>query len=157
MGLPLIMNVKIDISQHSLLLNSIGLFLALRSYIYTWRPYQVLKVIAAAVNKGKAQENIQFVDFHKEGEKKGAATKQQQGIQAATTDWQLTTDIGRHAQFSEEVADTKSCLDIVVWSRATKQVIMLELTVPSEECIEDAYDRKRAKYQLLVAGGHGAC
>ena len=40
--------------------------------------------------------------------------------------------------------------DIVMWSTSTKQLVMIELAVPWEERIEDAYERKKANYQELV-------
>ena len=39
--------------------------------------------------------------------------------------------------------------DIVIWSTASKQVLLIELTVPWEERIELAYERKRTKYDDL--------
>ena len=39
---------------------------------------------------------------------------------------------------------------MIIPSEASKHLIMLELTVPWEERIEDANERKRAKYQELV-------
>ncbi len=39
---------------------------------------------------------------------------------------------------------------MIVTSEVLKQLIMLELTVPWEERIEEANERKRAKYQELV-------
>ena len=39
---------------------------------------------------------------------------------------------------------------MIITSEALKHLIMLELTVPWEERIEEANERKRAKYQELV-------
>ncbi len=59
-------------------------------------------------------------------------------------------DLDRQLKFPPEIAVISSRPDIVLWSAGTKQIIMLELTVPWEERIEEAYERKMAKYQLLV-------
>ena len=40
---------------------------------------------------------------------------------------------------------------MVLMSGATKQVVLLELTVPWEDRMEEAQERKRAKYAELVA------
>ena len=39
--------------------------------------------------------------------------------------------------------------NIVLWSTSTRQVAMLELTVPWEERLEEAHERKKLKYQGL--------
>lgn len=41
-------------------------------------------------------------------------------------------------------------LHIVILSEATKHLALIELTVPWEEGIEEAYKRKNAKYQGLL-------
>jgi len=40
--------------------------------------------------------------------------------------------------------------DIVIWSTAPKMMILVELTVPWEERIDEANERKRSKYQELA-------
>ena len=42
------------------------------------------------------------------------------------------------------------CPDILLLSRARKTLVPLERTVPWEERIEEAHERKKAKYQLLL-------
>ena len=39
---------------------------------------------------------------------------------------------------------------MVLWSRSTKQVVLLELTVPWETRIAEAHERKLAKYTQLL-------
>ena len=39
---------------------------------------------------------------------------------------------------------------MVMWSRNTRNLIIIELTVPWEERMEEANERKREKYQDLV-------
>ena len=62
----------------------------------------------------------------------------------------MVADIGRRMSFPQQVAVTQSRPDIVLWSAASRQVVMLELTVPWEERVEEANERKRLKYQQLV-------
>ena len=69
---------------------------------------------------------------------------------ATARDWELRVDLGRQLQFPEIVARTTLRPDIVLTSLTTKQVVLLELTVPWEDRIEEAHERKRAKYSDLV-------
>jgi hypothetical protein len=39
---------------------------------------------------------------------------------------------------------------IVIWFKLTRQVIIIELTVPWEVRIEEANERKRLKYQMIA-------
>ncbi|XP_049442747.1 protein starmaker-like [Epinephelus fuscoguttatus] len=65
-------------------------------------------------------------------------------------DWELKVDLGRQLKFPETVTITSLRPDLVLISEASEQVILLELTVPWEDCIEEASERKRAKYTELV-------
>ena len=62
----------------------------------------------------------------------------------------MVADIHGRMQFPANIAVTNSRPDLVLWSEVTKQVIMLELTVPWEERMEEAHQRKLLKYQQLV-------
>ena len=63
----------------------------------------------------------------------------------------MRVDLRTRLQFPEEIVHTTLRPDIVIWSTATKQVIMIELTIPWEERIEAAYERKKIKYDELRA------
>ena len=63
----------------------------------------------------------------------------------------MRADLKTRMQFPTEVASTNKRPDIVIWSPSSRQVIIVELTVPWEERMEDAYERKMGKYQELVA------
>ena len=41
--------------------------------------------------------------------------------------------------------------DMVIWSSSAKKVIIIELTVPAEENVSDAHQRKVTKYQSLIS------
>ena len=45
---------------------------------------------------------------------------------------------------------TSKTPDMVVWCAEVKQVHLVELTVPYEDNIHDAYERKEARYEKLV-------
>lgn len=53
-------------------------------------------------------------------------------------------------KFPEEIAQTSLRPDIVLWSKGTKQVVLIKPTVPWEERIEEAHKRKFKKYQAHI-------
>jgi len=60
------------------------------------------------------------------------------------------TDLKEQLQFPQEIAQTTLRPDIVIWSRNPKRVVMVELTVPWEERIEESHELKRSKYEDLA-------
>ncbi|KAI8489350.1 hypothetical protein Bbelb_327930 [Branchiostoma belcheri] len=72
------------------------------------------------------------------------------GLLATARDWQLKVDLDKQLKFPDHIVATSLRPDVVLWSDSTKQVIMLELTVPWESRIVEAHERKRAKYTELV-------
>ena len=67
------------------------------------------------------------------------------------TDWQMQVDLGRRLTFPPEIAKTTLRPDIVLWSNTSKLVYIIELTVPWEEAVEEAYERKKLRYADLAA------
>lgn len=65
-------------------------------------------------------------------------------------DWEMKVDLGRQLKFPETVAIMSLRPDMVLISEASKQIILFELTVPWEDRIEEANERKRSKYIELV-------
>jgi len=63
----------------------------------------------------------------------------------------MEVDLERQLQFPQEICSTTLRPDVVLWAAAVKSVILIELTVPWEEGLEAAYERKKAKYADLVA------
>ncbi|CAC5414709.1 unnamed protein product [Mytilus coruscus] len=127
---------------------------ALKDGRYTWRHDSVLKTIAARLDiirrkKRKVKKNIIFVNFVKAGESKDN-TPEGLGILATATDWQFTADIQQRMSFPAEIEATSLRPDMVLWSQGTRQTVLLELTVPWEERMDEAHERKMAKYQQLV-------
>ena len=63
----------------------------------------------------------------------------------------MRVDLRQRMEFLQQTAVTKKRRpEIVIWSLATKQAILLELTVPWEDRIDDAHGLKSLKYQNLV-------
>lgn len=62
----------------------------------------------------------------------------------------MTVDLDRQLKIPPHITQSTLRPDIILVSEATKQLILLELTVPWEERMEEAQERKREKYQELV-------
>ncbi|XP_049337547.1 uncharacterized protein LOC125802987 [Astyanax mexicanus] len=122
---------------------------------YTWRHDQVLKAIADAVCSGIKESKHQLpqkrsITFIRAGEKPHVVHKVSSGLLTTAYDWQLKADLGRQLKFPEHIARTSLRPDLVLTSESTKQVVLLELTVPWEDRLEEAHERKKAKYLELV-------
>ncbi|XP_063056078.1 uncharacterized protein LOC134450153 [Engraulis encrasicolus] len=123
---------------------------------YRWRHDQVLKTIAEAISTGLVwakqqrtpKNNITFV---KAGEQVTPANKAPTGILTSAKDWQLLVDLEKQLRFPSNIAVTTLRPDIVLVSESTKQVVLLELTVPWEDRLEEAFERKLSKYAGLVS------
>ena len=63
-------------------------------------------------------------------------------IQSAR-DWIFQVDLYTALHFPAEVDVISLRLDIVVWSKATKTVLLCELKVPWEDHAKKAYERKQ--------------
>lgn len=91
------------------------------------------------------------VTFIKAGEKPAAPVRNTlPSLLAMVHNWELKVDLAKQLKFPEAVAKTTLRPDIVVTSVVSKQVILLELTVPWEDRMEEAHERKRTKYSKLV-------
>lgn len=72
------------------------------------------------------------------------------GSSHTVSDWKLQIDLGRHLKFPVHIVATALRPDAVLTSATLKQVLLIELTVTLEDCIEEANERKLSKYQELV-------
>ena len=72
----------------------------------------------------------------------------------SATDWNIGADFDLTPfDFPAEICGTSQRPDIVVWSPLSKIVILIELTCPAEEGIQNATNRKQERYtdlQLLI-------
>ena len=121
---------------------------------YTWRHNKVLTVLAhyfaLAIKQSKPckKHKPTFITFVKEGQKN---RNTETGLLAMTDDWELLVDLKPQLVFPPEITSTSSRPDIVIWSKNAKTVIIIELTIPWEENVEAAHERKMLKYQGLTA------
>ena len=120
---------------------------------YTWRHNMVLKEVAAGLEEArnnKKKKQLTFIKFVPAGSTESRSDRGCQGILATASDWILMADLQTQLVFPPEITVTRLRPDIVMWSRSTRNLIIIELTVPWEERIEEANERKREKYQDLV-------
>ncbi|KAK0155381.1 hypothetical protein N1851_002286 [Merluccius polli] len=62
----------------------------------------------------------------------------------------MRADLRKQLKFPEEVTHNSLKRNIVIWSKSTKQVVLIKLTVPWEERMEEAHKRKLKKCQALI-------
>lgn len=122
---------------------------------YRWRHDQVLKAIAEAIAAGvewakRSRPSKQAITI-RAGEQPRPAEKTSAGILASARDWQLLVDLEQQLKFPNHIVTTTLRPDVVLLSESTKQVVLLELTVPWEDRLEEAFERKLAKYEGLVS------
>ena len=120
---------------------------------YRWRHDKVLAALARCLEEARARTSqkrqLIFINFVKAG---GNAVRAHSanGVLSTASDWEMLVDLHRRLKFPSEIAETTLRPDIVIWSKKTKQVVLVELTVPWEERMEEAHERKKAKYQPLL-------
>ena len=68
-----------------------------------------------------------------------------------TKDWKIEVDLDKKLIFPTVITSTQQRPDVVLWSPSNKAVIIIELTVPWETRVQEAHERKRAKYEQLQA------
>ena len=121
---------------------------------YRWRHDQVLRTVAdtvdAAIRVNNYKPEAWPIYFVQAGECPPSACKINSCLLSTAQDWQWGVDIGNPLKVPEQIATTTLRPDLILWSTETKQVLLIELTVPWEENIEVACERKLEKYQELV-------
>ena len=73
-----------------------------------------------------------------------------QAILLQANDWTFLYDLEGQLQFPIEAAVTSLRPDVVLFSRSSKTIVLLELTVPLEDNVHLVQDRKTTKYSVLV-------
>ena len=122
---------------------------------YRWRHDQVLKAIAGAIDTGierakKFQPTKRTITFVRAGERPKQLKKTSAGILASARDWRMLVDLEQQLRFPSHIIATNLRPDIVLTSDSTRQAVLIELTVPWEDRLEEAYERKLSKYSKLV-------
>ena len=101
-------------------------------------------------NRGEYKQ-IQDIVFHREGQKPDVKdTRVKASILGKAKDWKLQVDIKKKLVFPQDVVATNLRPDLLLHSDSTRSLLIVELTVPWEERLQVAHERKRLKYQDLV-------
>ena len=148
--------------------------IALQQGRYTWRHDSVLCVLqhrlkafwsaestqrtVQAIMASKGQKLIHFVPAGQPLPPKKPRIRpplSSQAILLQADDWDFLFDIDGKLKFPVEVAVTSQRPDVVIYSRKTKTIIMLELTVPIEDRVHIAHDLKTSKYAELATTCEG--
>ena len=89
--------------------------------------------------------------FVREGQASLAPMRTDLGQLGSARDWKLLADLDKKLCFPAEIASTNLRPDLVLWSSSLKLAYIIELTVPWEGAVEEAYERKKLRYAELVA------
>ncbi|KAI8522067.1 hypothetical protein Bbelb_018210 [Branchiostoma belcheri] len=117
---------------------------------YRWRHDKVLTVLACSLEEARKRKRQRgtrpgsTIAFVREGERREVGNI----LEKAKT-WELRVDLGRKLQFPK-VVQINLRPDAVLWAEAEKKLVLVELTVPWEERCDEAYERKKNKYQELI-------
>ena len=69
-------------------------------------------------------------------------------------DWEMSADLPDWEQYPPVIRETRQRPDIVFHSPTGRRIVMIELTVPYESRIEDAFVYKKEKYKDLAQELH---
>ena len=112
---------------------------------YKWRHDQVLREIAQCMDQRRLENNkapreekrgISFVKAGYKRPKSQVKTIPPRYYLDGAADWQLQVDLDGKLKVPVEVADTHLRPDMLLISRGTRRMGIIELTVPSEESIK---------------------
>ena len=129
---------------------------------YKWRHDQVLREIAQCMDQRRLENNkapreekrgISFVKAGYKRPKSQVKTIPPRCYLDGAADWQLQVDLDGKLKVPVEVADTHLRPDMLLISRGTRRMGIIELTVPSEERIEVSSELKKNKYEGLKTEG----
>jgi hypothetical protein len=141
---------------------------ALNQKRYTWRHDSVLKhievslaALVADFNRRKPKAVVKATRetfnacFVRTGETKKRGTRPPQrltpSVLECANDWKLRVDFdGKKAEFPPSIVATSLRPDVVLWSRMSRVVVLIELTCPAEEGMVKAQLHKETKYSGLL-------
>ena len=92
-----------------------------------------------------------WIKFMKSGEKATKTRIPLESYLTASRDWKLQVDLpGTTLKIPEHICQTTKRPDMILVSEATKQMMIMELTVPGEDGVEAAAHRKKTNYAPIV-------
>ncbi|XP_016140413.1 uncharacterized protein [Sinocyclocheilus grahami] len=125
---------------------------------YGWRHDQVLWKLAEVIetrrlkaSRARPVTSHGLIQFVRQGGEVLSSTTKEWSLLSPGGNWELRADIDHQLKFPQQITITSLRPDIVLWSTIIKTVIMVELTVPWEDGLESAFDRKKETYADLTA------
>ena len=133
---------------------------------YSWRHNAVLSVLKRhllkfwdhVVNEARSSDGpfIRLVPEHAASFRPHSSDRSRRPLFSSdalrcASDWVFLFDLEDALIFPPEIAATLQRPDIVIFSRALRQVILIELTVPLEDRVCLAHERKRNRYLPLLS------
>ena len=104
---------------------------------YRWRHDKVLEatalIITEALQRNKFVPSKRVIKFVKPGTIANEKPKVTQSILSSAIDWQIRVDLGKQLKFPAHIKTSRLRPDIIIYSDSTKQIILVELTVPWEK------------------------
>ena len=123
---------------------------------YTWRHNKVLQELFERIQekaKGAKIVNVKMktMAFVKEGQKKPTQEPcSNSSYLNSANDWQVKVDLRGKLKIPSSITITDLRPDMIIVSESTKQLGIIELTVPNENRIEVSSEIKKAKYAPLA-------
>ena len=124
---------------------------------YTWRHNKVLeKLVEVAEEQAeagrygmKAKQELRPIQFVPQGKTKTTkGTESESMAPEGNERWEVAADLAGRDRVLP--INTSKRPDLVLWSTVTKEVHLVELTVPHEDNISEAHERKERRYDKLV-------
>ena len=126
---------------------------------YTWRHNRVLQELSPIMSTAKVETTLPKTNaliFSTEGGAKTwhgrplRTTNQTKYLLYGCDDWDVSADLPEWDSHPSIIKETRSRPDIVIHSAPIQQLIMVELTGPYENRMEEAHIYKREKYLNLT-------
>ena len=95
---------------------------------------------------------VSSIIFMKQGDPLKTSRKYEFGILHKAKDWVMEVDKNQQLQFPEVVCISTKRPDVVIYLLNLRKVILIDLTCPIEENIEEKHSEKLSRYEGLVTG-----
>ena len=106
-------------------------------------------------NCNKVENHKNQIQFVKEGQKVDKTVKEEENLSylTAAKDWKVMVDLDKNLKIPTEICNTSLRPDLTIVSRKTRQIGIVELTVPNEDRVEVSGELKRLKYEQIAQEG----
>ena len=120
------------------------------SQSYTWRHNQVLRQLPITLEGRRTTpmpRHTNTTPFVREGQLTAKPSARVETTLLDTArDWRMQVDLDQRLTFPPEIITSNLRPDLVLWSTSQKSLFIVELTVPWEAAVGEAYESKRLKY-----------